>query len=152
MRADALKDLLLVGLEVLDAAQGSVLLADAEGTSLEFAVVASRGELARHESEFVHLIGRKVSWGEGVSGRAAALGLPQVATKGDAVDFCRVANDGSPGTVLAVPMIGRDGKVLGVITAVSFDRIREFDPDACRLYARVASVAAALVEDGRAKA
>lgn len=152
MRTGALKDLLLVGLEVLDAAQGSVLLAAAEGTSLEFAVVASRGELARHESEFAHLVGQRVPWGEGVSGRAASLGVPQVATKDDAAEFCRVANDGSPSTVLAVPMIGRDGKVLGVITAVSFDRIREFDPDACQLYVRVASVAAALVEDGRTKA
>ena len=151
MRSAALKDLLLVGLEVLDAAQGSVLLADAEGTSLEFAVVVSRGELARHESEFVHLVGQKVPWGEGVSGRAASLGVPQVATKDDAAEFCRVANDGSPSTVLAVPMIGRDGRVLGVITAVSFDRIREFDPDACQLYLRVASVAAVLVEDGRAE-
>ena len=151
MRTDALKDLLLVGLEVLDAAQGSVLLDDAEGTSLEFAVVASRGELARHESEFAHLVGQRVPWGEGVSGRAASLGVPQVATKDDAAEFCRVANDGSPSTVLAVPMIGCGGKVLGVITAVSFDRIREFDPDACQLYLRVASVAAALMEDGKAE-
>ena len=152
MRSAALRDLLLVGLEVLDAAQGSVLLADAEGTSLEFAVVASRGELARHESEFTHLVGQRIQWGEGVSGRAASLGVPQVATKDDAAEFCRVANDGVPSTVLAVPMIGCGGKALGVITAVSFDRIREFDPDACQLYLRVASVAAALVEDGRAKA
>ena len=140
-----LRDLLLVGLEALDAAQGSVLLADERHEFLTFAVTASRGALARHEQEFAPLTGRKIAWGEGVTGRAALTARTQKSDGGHETGRMRIVGDGAPSAVLAVPMLDVRGEVLGVVTAVSFDRIREFAPEACRLYERVAAIAAALV-------
>ena len=58
------------------------------------------------------------------------------------------AASGEPAAVMAAPMLIRD-EVVGVITAASFDTKKRFTGDDATLYAKIATVAAVVVDQHR---
>lgn len=139
-----LGELIRIGLSVLGADQGSLLLVDEKGEKLRFAMVRSRvggEEMARMEGE---LIGKSVPIGEGLTGMAALTRDVQTATRTESDWFYSVKGDGTPHAVLAAPMLIGD-ELVGVVTAVSFDGEKSFSAEDCVRYGHFANVAAAVL-------
>lgn len=140
-----LEEIILLGLEITGASQGSVLLAEPGGKLLRFASVVSLSPDGAVRALGENLIGQTVPVGEGVTGMAALTHDVQTATRLDSsARFHPVKGDGRPSAVLAAPMLEGD-ELVGVVTAVSFDRKKVFSPSECRIYARFANVAARVV-------
>lgn len=145
----AMDQLVRAGLGVLGADQGSLLLAEPRAKRLRFAmVVDAREDAAPPGAPGGNLVGSTVPYGEGITGMAALTRDVQSAAAADGASFYRVEGDGSPSAVLAAPLLSGD-RLLGVLTAVSFDRRKVFSPDEARLYGIFANVAAVVVEQQR---
>jgi hypothetical protein len=136
-----LRLLIELGIQVVGADEGSLLVIDQTAGDLVFAMtVGNRG------SENA-LKGQRVPLGQGITGLAAAthevqLGSPtysqvQQAQQGGQTE--------GPQAVIAAPMLVADG-VVGVITAVSFAQGKRFGSKEAELYARVAAVAGVVVQ------
>ena len=136
-----------VGLRILGADEGSLLIMDSEGKSLLFAMVADRNGALPENAESSALIGKCVPVGEGVTGMAAMTHDVQTSADADGsgIPFHRVRGDRKPNAVLAAPMM-RGDKVVGVITAVSFDRRKTFSSSQAQTYGMLANVAAGIVD------
>lgn len=136
-----------VGLRILGADEGSMLVAEPDGKSLRFVLVADRDGILPDSSESFALIGKCVPIGEGVTGMAAMTHDVQTsaAADGAGIPFHRVRGDRRPNAVLAAPMLLGE-RLLGVITAVSFDRRRTFSPYQAQTYGMLANVAAGIVD------
>ena len=97
-----LRQLVLIGLRVLGADQGSLLVADPERRILRFAMVVSSDRFAGTAPD---LEGKTVPIGEGITGMAALTHDVQSASDVDGAEFHRIRGDGSPHAVLAAPML-----------------------------------------------
>jgi GAF domain-containing protein len=136
-----LRLLIELGIQVVGADEGSLLVLDETAGDLVFAMTVggSGSENA--------LKGQRVPLGQGLTGLAAAthevqLGSPtysqvQQAKQGGQTD--------GPQAVIAAPMLVADS-VVGVITAVSFAQGKRFGSREAELYARVAAVAGVVVQ------
>ncbi len=145
----AMDQLLRAGLGVLGADQGSLLLAEPRARRLRFAMVVDAREDARPDAPGGNLVGSTVPYGEGITGMAALThDVQSAASATGAAAFHRVAGDGAPAAVLAAPLLSGD-RLLGVLTAVSFDRRKVFSPEDARLYGIFANVAAIVVDQQR---
>ena len=143
-----LAQLVAVGLRILGADEGSLLVAEPRRKVLRFAMVAGPDGMPPSADS---LIGKEVPIGEGVTGMAALTHDVQTASAAEGATggmFRRVRGDGSPHAVLAAPMLLGDDLV-GVVTAVSFDRRKSFTAEQTRTYGMLANVAASVVEQQR---
>lgn len=146
----ALGQTIAVGLRILGADEGSMLVAEAGGKTLRFAIVADRDGTMPESAESSGLIGKCVPVGEGVTGMAALMHDVQTAADADdaGIPFHRVRGDRNPHAVLAAPVLVGD-RLVGVITAVSFVRRKTFSPSQAQTYGMLANVAAGIIEAQR---
>ena len=140
-----LEQLIQIGLRILNATQGSLLVLEPDRKTLRFAMVASRRGLTNLHRYFVDLVGKTVPVGEGITGMAALTHDIQTSTRASGDKFFHVKGDGTPNTVLAAPMLIGD-QLIGVITAVSFDKRKSFTAEECSTYGSFANVAAVVVD------
>jgi GAF domain-containing protein len=139
--ADAalLRLVLTTAIEAIDAEEGSLLLRDSRTGDLYFALTV--GDPDREQK----LIGERVPVGKGVVQLAAATQEVQVGapTFRDVKQTER--ETGGPEAVIAAPLIS-GSEVIGVLTAVTFKAGRRFGGEEAKLYGRLATVAAVLIE------
>ena len=140
-----LEQLIQIGLWILHATQGALLVLEPDRKDLRFAMLATRPGLTNIHRYFVDLIGKTVPVGEGVTGMAALTHDIQTSTRASGDRFFNVRGDGTPNAVLAAPMlIGEE--LIGVITAVSFDKRKSFTKEECHTYGMFANIAAVVVD------
>ncbi len=146
----ALGQIIGVGLRILGADEGSLLVAEPDDGSLCFAMVAGPDGAMPHGKTGESILGKKVPIGEGVTGMAALTHDVQTAADADGagMSFHRVRGDGRPHAVLAAPMLLGE-ELIGVITAVSFDKRKTFSSAQAETYGMLANVAATVVEQQR---
>jgi hypothetical protein len=134
--------------QVVGAEEGSLLVVDhAQDPPRELIFAMTVGNRQSEEA----LSGQRVPLGEGLAGLAAVthevqIGAPlydgiQQAKRGE-------APPGQPTAVIAAPML-IDDRLVGVITAVSFEAGKRFTSEHAALYARAASVAGVVVDQRR---
>lgn len=141
-----LEQLIQIGLKMLNASQGSLLVAEPDKKTLRFAMVASKSGLSNIQRLFAQLVGKTVPIGEGITGMAALTHDIQTSTRASGgAKFYHVRGDGSPNAVLAAPMLIGE-HLIGVITAVRFDRGKPFTADECKTYGMFANIAAVVVD------
>jgi GAF domain-containing protein len=140
-----LRLLIELGAQFAGAQEGSLLVVDAERAELVFAMTI--GSAASEQT----LIGKRVPLGEGLVGLAAQtqevqIGAPKFDVPG-AADR-KGAEGSAPKAVLAAPMLIGE-RLIGVITAVSFDPDKRFGSVDAKLYGRIATVAGVVVDQHR---
>ena len=141
----AIENLLFLSLSVVSGSQGAFLSVDKDRNLLRFeAVAVCAGLLPIIDTISERLVGKSVPIGEGVTGRAAATREVQFATSADGSIFSRVDGDGKPNAVLAVPVL-KGEELVGVMTAVCFDREHELSGTAKDTYVAAAQIAAELL-------
>ncbi len=141
-----LEQLMQIGLEILNASQGSLLVVEPDRKKLRFAMVASKSGRASSRRQFASLVGKTVPIGEGITGMAALTHDIQTSTRAvEGEKFFHVRGDGSPNAVLAAPMLIGES-LIGVMTAVRFEKGRAFTSRECKTYGMFANVAAVVVE------
>ena len=134
--------------QVVGAEEGSLLVVDhTQDPPRELIFAMTVGSRQSEET----LSGQRVPLGEGLAGIAAVthevqIGAPlydgvQQAQRGE-------APPGQPTAVIAAPML-IDDRLVGVITAVSFEAGKRFTNEHAALYARAASVAGVVVDQRR---
>jgi GAF domain-containing protein len=141
--AAVLRLLVELAVQYVGGDEGSLVVPDAAKNRLVFAMTTG-------ESEKI-LIGQRVPLGKGLTGLAAVTREVQIGapTFKDIKQRKRAGStDGQPTAVIAAPMLIRD-EMVGVITAVSFDPRKRFTAADASLYAKVASVAAVIVDQHR---
>lgn len=131
-----LEQLISIGLKILKAQEGSLLLADEKKGILTFAMQVGKAQ---------KLVGKTVPIGEGITGMAALTRDVQSASAVTGGDFYYVKDSGMPTSVLAAPMLA-DDELIGVITAVSFDKKHTFSVEDCSTYGMFANIAAAQIK------
>jgi GAF domain-containing protein len=132
-----LKLLIELGAQFVGAQEGSLLVLDEKHGELVFAMTVGAGPSEEQ------LIGQRVPLGRGITGLAAQtrevqIGAPTLHTR----------QRREPRSVLAAPMLIGD-RLVGVITAVSFDPRKRFSGADATFYGRIATVAAVVVEQRR---
>jgi len=138
---NTLRLLIRMGLEVTGAAEGSLMVVDDQTNELVFAMTVGDAD-----SEAA-LRGQRVPLGQGISGLAAAtlevqIGAP---TFKDVQQSSRLEAAGSgPEAVIAAPMMAGE-RLIGVITAVSFDKGKRFTTQDGRLFGGFAAIAGVVV-------
>jgi len=123
--------------QFVGAQEGSLLVLDEEKQELVFAMTVGS------ESSEKRLIGQRVPVGEGITGLAAQTHEVQIGAPTFDTD-----QPVEPKSVLAAPMLIGD-RLIGVITAVSFQPDKRFDSSDATLYGRIATVAGVVVEQHR---
>ncbi len=138
--AIALRLLVEIGVSVVAADEGSLLVLDPDGSNLRFAMTIGGSEQT--------LLGQRVPLGSGITGLAAATRQVQVGAPvyRDVAQTERLSE--GPESVIAAPMMLGD-TVIGVLTAVTFMKGRLFTAKETDLYARFAGLAGLLVEQTR---
>lgn len=131
-----LEQLISIGIKILKAQEGSLLLADEKNGVLTFAMQVGKDQ---------KLVGKKVPIGEGITGMAALTRDVQSASAVTGGNFYHLKDAGAPASVLAAPMLV-DDELIGVLTAVSFDKKHTFSIDECSTYGMFANIAAALIK------
>jgi GAF domain-containing protein len=136
----ALRQLVEIGVSVVAADEGSLLVIDPDGRNLRFAMTVGSSE--------EKLLGQRVPIGSGITGLAAATRQVQVGAPiyRDVAQTERLSE--GPESVIAAPMMLGD-TVVGVMTAVTFAKGRLFTAKETDLYARFSAVAALVVEQTR---
>jgi GAF domain-containing protein len=137
--------LLEIGAEIIEADSSALLVYDDEQRNLRFAMVI--GEHGVEEE----LIGQQVPLGIGVTGLAASTGEVQMGTPTFLGVRLPERHDGDsnlPSAVLAAPMLVRD-TLIGVITAASFAKGKQFSSKDARLYGGFATIAGLVVDQRR---
>ena len=132
-----LRLLIELGAQIVGVQEGSLLVLDEKKGELVFAMTV--GSSSSEEE----LGGQRVPLGKGIVGLAAQthevqIGAPTFDTE----------QTQEPKTVIAAPMLMGD-RLIGVITAVSFQPDRRFNSNDATLYARIATVAGVIVEQRR---
>jgi len=141
----AVDNLLQMALELANATQGAFLEADPAEKLLRFSVVSVRpGTAESLKRVSARLLGETVAYGQGVTGLAAITQRPQFSARSTGGDLSHVGGDGTPNAVLAVPVLEGD-RLLGVLTAVCFDRELKFTAESVRPYVQAASVTATIL-------
>ena len=146
--SEVLRLLIELCAQFVGATEGSLLLLDPSEDPPESLVFAMTVGSAASEAA---LRGQRVPLGEGVVGLAAVthevqIGSPRYAGIEYAHDGTVPA--GEPTSLIAAPVLARDD-LLGVITAVTFERGQRFGDDAARLYARAAAAAGLILDQAR---
>jgi len=138
--AAALRQIVEIGVSVIQADEGSLCVMDADAGDLRFAMTVGESEKT--------LMGQRVPIGSGITGLAAATRQAQVGAPvyKDVAQTERLS--GGPESVIAAPMMLGE-TVVGVLTAVTFKKGRIFNSQEAILYARFARLAALLVEQTR---
>lgn len=129
-----LRLLVELGAQFVGAKEGSLLVFDEEAGDMVFAMT-----VGAHGSEEV-LAGQRVPIGRGVTGLAAQTREVQIGAPAFKTEQPEV-----PRLVLAAPMLIGD-RLVGVITAVSFEAEKRFTAADAKLYGRIAAVAGVVVE------
>jgi GAF domain-containing protein len=132
-----LRLLIELGAQVAGVREGSLLVLDEKKGELVFAMTVGSSSSEKE------LVGQRVPLGEGIVGLAAQthevqIGAPTFDTE----------QTQEPKAVIAAPMLVGD-RLIGVITAVSFQPDKRFNSNDAMLYARVATVAGVVVEQHR---
>lgn len=141
--AAVLRLLVELAVQYVGGDEGSLVVPDPRKNRLVFAMTTGESEKT--------LIGQQVPLGKGLTGLAAVTREVQIGapTFKDIKQRKRAGStDGQPTAVIAAPMLIRD-ELVGVITAVSFDPRKRFTATDASLYAKVASVAAVIVDQHR---
>ena len=128
--------LIQLGAQFVNATEGSLLVLDGDSGELVFAMTV--GDEAEEA-----LIGQRVPVGRGITGLAAQTREVQIGAPTFGTDQTE-----EPKSVLAAPMLIKD-ELIGVLTAVSFDRDKRFTADDAVLYGRIAAVAGLVVQQRR---
>jgi GAF domain-containing protein len=133
--------LVQLGVEMVQADEGSILVLDEAAQELIFAMT-----VGNRESE-ERLRGQRVPVGQGIAGLAAITRQTQTgAPVFDKIEQWPGRGASSePSAVLAAPMLVADN-VVGVITAVRFATDARFKAKEVELYSRFAALAGAFVE------
>ena len=141
-----LRQLIQIGLRILNASEGALLVTEVDQKNLRFAMVASGTGEENSRRVSSPLVGKTVPIGEGITGMAALTHDIQAATRASGGErFYHVQGDGSPNAVLAAPMLIGE-QLVGVMTAVRFRRGNPFSPEECRTYGMLANIAAVIVD------
>ena len=138
---DALRIMLELGIQAVDAEEGSLLILDRPTQELVF--VMSAGDMLTESA----LKGQRVAMGEGLTGMAAQTGEAQVGSPASgSVQHPTHHEQKSPTRLIAAPM--RAGKdVVGVLTAATYAPGRQFSADQVRMFERVATLAGIVVAE-----
>jgi transcriptional regulator with GAF, ATPase, and Fis domain len=139
--ASVLRMLLRTGMELIKADESSLLVVDKEADCLRFAMTVGSDRSERA------LFGQAVPFGSGWTGRAASTREVQVGAPiyKDIRQIERAEGSGNdPEAVIAAPMV-LDDQLVGVITAVSFEKGRRFDSQVARQFGAFAVIGAVLV-------
>ena len=126
-----------LGLKMMDANEGSLLIYQKEQRMLQFA--ATVGTSSSSET----LVGKTVPIGKGITGMAALTGEVQTASRSEG-NLLSVPEDGSPNSVIAAPIL-LDDELIGVITAVKFDNGKAFSSQDCQIFAMLAQLGAVII-------
>ena len=134
-----------MGRQIVNADEGSLLVYDDKTKSLRFVMTTGSDESEKG------LLGQSVPLGAGITGLAAAthevqIGAPTYRNIEQTEE--RGGAEGAPEAVLAAPMLVGD-LLVGVITAVTFEKGARFDAGHARLYAGFASIAGLVVDQRR---
>ncbi len=127
---ELLRLILEIGVAMMNADEGSLLLLDKKKEELEFMMT-----VGGQESE-QFLKGQRFSMHKGITGLAASTGEPQTGSptyRGVKQAAYNKKHAQEPEAVLACPMLV-EGEVVGVITAVSFKKGRVFLSPEVKLY------------------
>ncbi len=139
---DALLRLIMeIGVGMMRADEGSLLLFDRKKEELEFVMTIGAPEVEKK------LKGQRFSMHQGITGLAASTGEPQIGIPtyhGVKQLNYKKGHTKKPGFVLAAPMLVED-EVVGVITAVTFKKGRTFLPADVQLYCRFAQLCGIVV-------
>ena len=138
---DLLRLVLEIGVGMMKADEGSLLLLDREKEELEFMMTFGSVESGKQ------LKGQRFSIHQGITGLAASTGEPQTGTP--SYHGIKQYDRGKshlrePTAVLAAPMLVED-EVVGVITAVSFQEGRTFSSGDVELYCKFASLCGSVI-------
>lgn len=143
MREDALRLAVELGVQTVDADEGSLLVLDESTRELVFAMT-----VGDNRSETV-LVGQRVPMGQGLTGLAALTGEVQVGVPSyAAIQQSSHRDDSGPRYLIAAPMFAHD-RLVGILTAASFRHERQFSPEDVRLFGRVAALAGIVVAEGQ---
>lgn len=137
--APVLRLLLELGVRLVGADEGSLLVLDRDAESLVFSMTAGTSEQV--------LLGQRVPLGQGITGLAAATGEVQIgAPTYFAIQQAESrAETSGPQAVLAAPMVVH-GESLGVLTAVSFSPGKRFSSEDGQTFGQLATIAATLFQ------
>ncbi|MHC5010184.1 MAG: GAF domain-containing protein [Planctomycetota bacterium] len=139
-----LRLLIQLGVQVVGADEGSLLVLDEKNEELVFAMTTAGEETEKS------LLGTRLPLGEGITGLAAATREVQIGAP--TYDLAKSLEDAGgvpePEAVLAAPMLVGES-LIGVITAVSFDEGKRFRSPDAELYATVASIGGVVVQQRR---
>ena len=135
-----LRLLIELGIQVVEASEGSLLVLDPASQELVFAMTCGSSESERS------LQGQRVPLGRGLTGLAAATREVQIGAPTFRDVKQSIERRGSePEAVIAAPMLVND-ELVGVITAVSYAPGKRFVGRDAELYARIAAVAGLVVQ------
>lgn len=131
------KLLISLGLKLLDADEGSLLVFKKDRRELQFVATVGNetGEL---------LVGKTVPLGKGITGMAAITGEIQTASKAAGRSLLSIQDDGEPNSVIAAPIM-LDDELIGVITAVSFQSDKEFSSADCQNFSILSELGAIII-------
>lgn len=142
-RDDALRLALELGIQCVDADEGSLLVLDEATQELVFALTI--GDQESSEA----LKGQRVPVGSGLTGLAALTGEVQVGTpRYQAVKQAGHREEAGLRYLIAAPMYSRE-RLVGVITAASFRHETQFSAAHAQLFGRVAALAGIVVAEGQ---
>lgn len=143
MREDSLRLSIELGVQVLGADEGSLLVLDENTRELVFAMT-----VGDKQSEST-LIGQRVPMGQGITGLAALTGEVQVGMPSyGTIRQASHREERGPNYLIAAPMFANE-RLVGVLTAASFRRERQFGMEHTRLFGRVAALAGIVVAEGQ---
>ena len=129
--------LISLGLKLLGADEGSLLVFRKKERDLQFA--ATVGNKANEL-----LVGKTVPLGKGITGMAAMTGEIQSSSRAAGGNFYSVQDDGTPNSIIAAPIM-LDDELIGVITAVSFDKGKVFSSTDCQNFSILSELGAVII-------
>ena len=130
--------LISLGLKLLDADEGSLLVFRKDRRELQF--VATIGGKVGDT-----LVGKTVPLGKGITGMAAMTGEIQTASRATGKNLFSIQDDGEPNSVIAAPIM-LDDELIGVMTAVSFRKEKEFSIADCQNFNILLELGAVIIK------
>ncbi|MCX5704562.1 MAG: GAF domain-containing protein [Candidatus Omnitrophica bacterium] len=142
---ELLRLIMEIGVGMMSADEGSLLLLDKKRQELEFMITIGEHEVQQR------LKGQRFSMHKGITGLAASTGEPQTGAPtyhGVKQADYKKKHPNEPEAVLAAPMLV-EGEVIGVITAVSFKKGRFFSSQDVKLYSRFSQLCGMVIRQRR---
>jgi GAF domain-containing protein len=134
-----------IGVSMMKADEGSLLLLDREKEELEFMITVGESDSEKA------LKGQRFSMHRGITGLAASTGEPQTGEPtyhGVSQPRFQKGEQQEPTAIMAVPMLVAD-EVVGVITAVLFREGRTFAAEEVQLYSKFANLCGTVIRQRR---